>query len=372
MLRTLALLWLMYCSVAFGQSAADTATTTGSYRLEWRRHYDLHVGLVPTGVSDDEGTLWLVTSGRGTDDALTRIHPDRTVAGTYLPTLPLDPFVWVNYLSPAVTGSKVGLLANLVSGGQQQTFEGAFFIPVGPTGLGRPVRVAGRGPQFTAMVGVGNDEFLAAGDQSPLTLLKLNSTGTVQWRHSYSGKLVLPTVSVGSSGTIYVLSQGGSYLLLQILDASGALLRLKRITGKQGMVVADAEGGCTILFTTGYGGRDNPVHMLTLDRELKQLIRIETPLDGWDGRSYALISSPRGHLIIGEIPQRDPQRQITSKIVAEVDRSGKLIWQKAISSLSTPLLASFRTGFYIVRDAFDNEGIDIEKYVESAPAQEAR
>ena len=83
-------------------------------------------------VSDDQGTLWLITKERGRPapgDVLTRIDPDGQVTGSYRPALPLKPLEWVDSLAPAVSGHSAGLLASLASGGKDQTFEGAFFLP---------------------------------------------------------------------------------------------------------------------------------------------------------------------------------------------------------------------------------------------------
>jgi hypothetical protein len=265
---------------------------------------------------------------------------------------------WIGYLSPAASGRSVGLLASLVSGGQRQTFEGAFFVPVSPDGLGAPKRVAGRGPQFPALVGAGSDQFIAAGDQEPLTLLKLGATGALLWSRSFSRRLVLPTVAVGENGNIFVLSQGGLYILLQMLDPSGRVLGSRRLSARQGTVAADTGKGCSILFSKGVGGKDNRVYLATLDQTLRQVSEVETPLRGWTGRTYQLVSTPTGHLAIGEGPE---QRQ---QIIADFDGSGRLRWQHAISAWFTPRLVPFQSGFYIVRDLLlEGRGMDVEKYL---------
>jgi hypothetical protein len=90
---------------------------------------------------------------------------------------------------------------------------------------------------------------------------------------------------------------------------------------------------------------------------LHQLSEVETPLRGRGGRTYQLISTPHGHLIIGESP--DDRRQI----IAEFSSSGKLVWQQATSASFTPLLVPFRFGFYVVKDVSGGEGMDVEKYL---------
>jgi len=350
-----------------GQSAdsrsAEIIPGAGTYTIEWQRHYQLQSGLVQEGIAADNGTLWLITpTGRGKLKAsLAKIGPDGQLLASYDPLIPLKPIEWVGSLTLAVSGQSVGLLASLVSDGREQIFEGAFFTRVGADGLGNPVRIASRGPQFLTMTGAGTGEFIAAGDQEPLTLVKLDSGGKVLWLRTFSPTLVLPTVSVGSSGDLFVLSQEVSDILLQMLNSSGLVLRSKRIAAKQGVVLAEPDGGCSLLFTTRFGGKDNKVYLMALDRDLNQLDRVETPLVGWGGRTYQLISSPHGHLIIGEGPEPNPRNK---KILAEYARSGALIWQQPIfSSVHLPLLCPFRSGFYLVRGLSKGEGMDVEKYI---------
>src|SRR5579871_261934 len=121
-----------------------TLASLSSYRLEWKRHFQFQSGLVPVGSADDAGTLWLIThAGPGKPEKfLIRIEPNGQFFGKYDPTMPLKPIEWVSYLSPATSGQSVGLLASIASGGQQQTFEGAFFIPIRADGLGAARRIA--------------------------------------------------------------------------------------------------------------------------------------------------------------------------------------------------------------------------------------
>ncbi len=350
------------CVASVGRLSGQDSANANSYSSEWRRHFALQTSLIPVGTADEHGTLWLITSASPgwQGNLLTKIDSEGKFIASYKPNLPLKPIEWVAYLSPAASGQSVGLLASLASGGKQQTFEGAFFVPVGPDSLADPIRIANAGPQFPTLIGDGANQFIAAGDQKPLTLVKVDSSGKVLWRRSFSNNLVLPTVSVGGSGDIYIASQAGAYVLLQKLDASGQVLRSKRIAAKQGDVTADSNGGCTLLFTEGVGGKDNKVHLLTLDADLHLVSQVETPLVGWGGRTYHLISTLRGHVVIGEGPQTSPHEEIT-KVMAEIDKSGKLIWQQTISSQGIPLLAPFRSGFYLIRDK--DAGIDVEKYI---------
>jgi hypothetical protein len=351
----LCFLYIAFMGRLYGQAYSNAS----SYKLEWRRDFPFQCGMVPVGAAAEDGTLWLIAhAGPGKPQRfLVRIDPSGQSIKKDDPILPLKRFEWVAYLSPAACGHSVGLLASLSSGGRDQIFEGAFFVPAGTDGLGAPIRVAQRGPQFPTLVGTGSGQFIAAGDQEPLTLMKLAADGTLQWRRSFSRNLVLPVVAVGSRGNIFVVSQGGSYILMQMLDDKGRLLRSKRLPAKQGSVVADADEGCSVLFSRGFGGKANTVYLSSFDHTLHEFSEAETPLIGRGGRTYHLISTPPGHLAIGEGPS--PQQQV----FAEFDRSGRLIWQHTSSAPFPQLLVPFKTGFYVIRDLFEGEGMNIDKYV---------
>lgn len=109
------------------------------YRSEWRRRLPFQIGMVPEGVSDGGGTLWLrVQEPHVFVDFLLRVDAAGTVKDTLRPQLPLRPEERVAYLTPAVSGGEVGLLASLASGGKDETFEGAFFLTVSPKGPAPP------------------------------------------------------------------------------------------------------------------------------------------------------------------------------------------------------------------------------------------
>jgi len=116
------------------------------------------------------------------------------------------------------------------------------------------------------------------------------------------------------------------------------------------------------LSSIAVGGKDNKVYLLTLDAELRELSKVETPLIGLGGRDYQMILSPHGHLIIGQRSEANPQKFVPQKILVEFDSNAKLIWQQSISSQWTPLLAPFRAGFFLGRERSDIHGFDVEKY----------
>jgi hypothetical protein len=185
----------------------------------------------------------------------------------------------------------------------------------------------------------------------------MDHAGTVLWHRSFSRKLVLPVVAVSPDRKILVVSQGRTYLQLQLLNESGRPLVSKQMAARQGAVVADSGGGWSVLLSKGLGGRENRVYLSALDQSLHQLSELETPLRGRGGRTYRLISTPRGHLIVGE--GIDDGRQT----IAELDASGKLLWQQSISAQFTLLLVPFRFGFYVVKDIPGGDGMDVEKYL---------
>ncbi|GEM_PF-6391691 len=335
---------------------AGLSLSTDFYRFEWKRHFDLRIGIVPVGVADDSGTLWLMARSAPLKRDLIKIDSKGELVGRYETSVPLRSDEFISDLSPAASGDSVGLLASLASGGRAQTFEGAYFVPVQASGLGTPVRIAGRGPQFPDLIGTGQGQFITAGDQEPLTLIKLDATGHVIWKRSFSRRLVLPAVNVTANGEVLVLSQGGNFVQLQVLDPAGKVLRSKRISGRQGTIAADRIGYCSILFSERIGGTDNHVKLLTLDPELRQIHQAETPIRGIGGRTYQLVSTPGGHLVIGQGPN---QNQNT---VADFDSMGRLRWQRVLQGGTVPLLVAFPSGVYVVHDA-SGGGTEVEKYL---------
>jgi hypothetical protein len=147
-----------------------------------------------------------------------------------------------------------------------------------------------------------------------------------------------------------------------MLDRAGHVVRSERISAKQGTVVTNPDGGCSMLVSMGFNGKDNRVYLLTLSEKLAQLNRAETPLVGWGGQSYRLINTPHGHLLVGEGPAPNPQKEIP-KVIAEFDRSDRPIWQQEISSDATPLLIPFRSRFYLLRNRLAGKSTDVEKYL---------
>ena len=94
-----------------------------------------------------------------------------------------------------------------------------------------------------------------------------------------------------------------------------------------------------------------------LDPTLHRIGEVETPIRGRGGRTYQLISTPHGHLLLGEAPDQGQQ------IIAEFNAANKLLWQQMILSEFTPLLVPFRLGFYVVHGIAEGGGMDIEKYL---------
>ncbi len=296
------------------------------------------------------------------DEFLVKIGPSGDLLDTMHPHVPLRPIEWISDFTPAVSDHNVGLLATLISGGQKQIFEGAFFSPILPTGQGKPVRISRVGPQFPTLVAAGSGQFIAAGDQEPLTLIKLDASGKVLWRRSFSSRLFLPSLSVGPSGSIFVLSQRSKDIVLQMLDKTGRAVRSKPLVYKQGDIVAEADGGCTVLASTGYDGARNTVYLVTFDRALRQTSRVKTPLIGWGGREYQLMLTPHGHIALGLGLKQDFQYG-QSKIIAEFDHSGRELWRYVLPGTDETLLVPFRDGFYIVRRVALGDGTTVQKYM---------
>jgi hypothetical protein len=351
-------------SMPESRETGEIIASAGSYRLQWRRHFQFQTGLVPTGVADEAGNLWLITHDgpRKPHDFITKIDPDGLQAGKLDLEVPLTPIQMVGSIMPGTSENSVALLASVTSGGRDMKLEGAYFVPVLGGELGLPILIKPFGAIYPVLTGVRRGQFVAASDQSPIVLVKLDATGKMLWRRSLSHGLALPTVSLGSAGTIFVLAQGKDYLSLQTLDPSGRTMNSQRISARSGLVVADPDGGCTVLFSDGYNGKDNVVSLATFDEHLRQSLRAKTPFTAGGGRTYQLMVSPHGHLIVGEGPTPNPPKFVRTNIVAELDGAGTVLWQQKIESLVQPLLVPFRSGFYIVRECSEGAGFDVEKY----------
>lgn len=194
--------------------------------------------------------------------------------------------------------------------------------------------------------------------------MKLDRGGRVLWRRSFSRRLVLPTVSVANSGAIFILSQAKHDLVLQVLDSGGRLIRSRRIAALQGTVLANSDGGCTILCSRKSHGEDNVVSLIRLDVGLRQIAEARTPLVGRGGRDYALYKSPRGFLAAGACRAYINHGSDLPYAVAEFNNSGELLWQRRLSSRHTPLLIPFGAGFYLAKEADTyGEGTDVEKFI---------
>ncbi|MEP7354377.1 MAG: hypothetical protein ABI824_14220 [Acidobacteriota bacterium] len=344
----------------FGLTANDTQgiSGVGSFKLQWRQPFPFQIGVEPIGSASDDGSLWLITDpGPGRPERyVTHISQTGQISAKYDLAFPLKPSELVSYLSMSNSGTSVALLASTVSGGAKQIVESLLFLPVLRDGPGPTRRVAGRGPQFSTLNGNGKGQFISAGDEGPLTLLKLGADGSLIWRRSFSKDLVRPTVAVGATGNIFLLSQGKSYLSLQKLDETGRLLSSQQISAKQGTLIADANGGCTVLFSRGTGAKEGRVYLTSFDRTMHRSDDVETPLHAWVGQTYEVISTPQGHLAIGEGPEEGQQ------VAVEFNGSSKLLWQREMPRNLTSNLMSFTTGFYVVTDT--NEGTEtiVEKY----------
>ena len=115
-----------------------------------------------------------------------------------------------NAIQMASSGPTVGVLVSATRWeGRAAYFEGAYFMLLKNGELTTPVRISAPGPQFIELVPYRDGEYLAGGDQEPLTQIRLRSDGTIVWRRQISSKLVLPQLAVGPNGDIYVVSQAG-------------------------------------------------------------------------------------------------------------------------------------------------------------------
>jgi hypothetical protein len=191
---------VLLISVAFGQGVETEWTQT------FRTSHPC--GFSAIGTVDEHDNLWLVcpkVNGGSVIGSLLQIDSaGKMRLERELPlTLPATANGLTMDIQMASSGPTIGVLVSTTLWeGRSASFEGADFMRLRSGELMTPVRISAPGPQFIELVPYGDGEYLAGGDQEPLTLIRLRSDGTVVWRREISRKLVLPQLAAGPNGDI--------------------------------------------------------------------------------------------------------------------------------------------------------------------------
>lgn len=328
----------------------DAAAQTSPYVIEWSRVFlprqDCDIGFAPQATADQNEDLWLSchdylkqANGILHFSAAGRLV-DLEKPHLKLPTS-LDRDSAEFFL--AASRNNLGLLINFDRvEGRASYFEGAFFTRIATDGIGAPRRISGPGPWFRCIVGSPDGGFLVAGDQEPLTLIKLSASGELQWRRSFSRRLVLPDVAVTTTRESYVAARAGPSVVVQRINADGQLIRRTSFPASQATVVVDPGGGCTLMYSIFARGKQGSVFLTALNQELRRLWTEPTPFIDKTGRTYQLIRKPDGYVALGD------GKGAKTTVLAGFDPSGRLVWRQRFQADFTPLLVPTVSGFYLV------------------------
>jgi hypothetical protein len=318
-------------------------------RTEWTREFATPhpCGFSPRGVVDDKDDLWLVCegiAGRESLGSLLRVdHTGNLLAQAALGvTLPESATGEITNVELAFNRGQIGVLLNLTrSEGRVEYFEGAFFLTLHNDALSVPSRISGPGPQFLELLPYVDRDYLAAGDQEPLTLVRFHADGAIAWRRVLSRKLALPQLAAAVNGDIYVVSQGGSRLAVHRFNSQGVILGTGSIIAKQGSVEVASNENIVVIYSVG--GVSNRVYITSLDKSLRRLWTASTPLLGKGGRTYQIMAHSDGLVGIG-----DAEANGMATLIG-LDNSGTIIWRDSVRTrISPPRLLRTQAGFYMI------------------------
>jgi hypothetical protein len=236
--------------------------------------------------------------------------------------------------------------------GRSLYVDGADFALLDKDKWGVPVKIAGSGPEYKALIALSDGHFLAMGDQSPMVLLRLDSTGKIEWTRRFPSTWTLPSGVSTDHGGACILSSGylSPWMHLMRLDESGKVHFQTKFQGWDGIVAAGPSDTCAVLYSTGTANRNRiRFHLALFDSSLHQKWSVAIPVASYVGGSFHLASLMDGWAVV-----TDSEAGFGSVFMAKYDFSGNAVWSLTEKSLPrTELSAGAGDSFYLVCDQPD-------------------
>ena len=301
--------------------------------------------------TDSSGDLWFISDSLFDADPRL-LHVDasgRTVSVDRLPDAIHPRFPEVSSFALATsTQGNLGVLVNHSHViGKSIYNDGADFVVLDRTKWGAPVKVAGSGPEYRALLALSGNHFLALGDQEPMTLLRLDAAGKVEWRRRFPSSWDLDTGASLKNGAACVLSSGYGvpWMHLVKLDDTGHMRSQIKFQGWNGVVSADSSDSCVALYSTG-NLKQNRIrfHLASFDSSLKQNWTTAMPVDSPWGGSFYLASLKDGWVVM-----TDSDAKSGTVLIAKYDLSGSVVWSLPDVAIPSPsLVVGAGDSFYLV------------------------
>jgi hypothetical protein len=280
-------------------------------------------------VTDSAGDLWFVSapfSWEYRDPLLVHIDANGTVVGhDRMPESINPPFPEVTAFALATsTAGRLAVVAHHShAAGRVIHFDGADFVFLDRDRWGVSVKIAGSGPEYKALIALSDGDFLSMGDQSPMMLLKVDSTGKIKWKRRFPANWTLPSGASTEHGGACVLSSG--YLVpwmhLMRLDEEGNVQSQTKFQGRNGIVTSGPSGSCAVLYSAGTSNRNRMrFHLALFDSSLRQNWFMTIPVASYVGGSFHLASLADGWIVV-----MDSEDGTGSVFMAKYDFSGRAV-----------------------------------------------
>jgi hypothetical protein len=301
------------------QSSASLAD-----HVVWERDFSqLNVSVTGAAVADSQGNLWAVSDFRESK-RLVRISADGELRlNTELPAelKPALPATTAMFKLAASKSGPVALLARYMHYVQRTVyFDGAKFSTIDGGGTFGPMRsVAGPGPEYKEFVALNDEHFLAIGDQSPMTIVRINREGAVDWRRTFPASWVLPSGAALEDGSSCIVTPiyASPQLHLIWVDKKGVTRHQEWLAGRWS-VAAGSGSACAFLLDRAPSLQHSQFFLTGYDGQFKRSWTVSVLDPAPPGTSYAIAALSDGYVV--SIGVRD------GLFLAKYSFAGKLVW----------------------------------------------
>jgi hypothetical protein len=261
----------------------------------------------------------------------------------------------------ASTDRSIGVLASYSHGGKVIFNDGADYVRFENGKFGRPLKIAKSGPEYSGLVALSDNHFLAMGDQDPMVVIRLSAEGKIDWQRRFPSSWDLPSAASLEHGAACVLSSGYGvpWMHLMRIDDAGHVDSQIKFQGWNGSISSGPADSCIALYSTG-SPKQNRIrfHLASFDRSLKQNWSVAMPVDSSWGGSFYLASLKNGWVVLTDSDAKSGRVRI-----GKYDLSGAIVWSVPDVEIPEPslLVAAGDTFYLVYRDSEDRHSSIILK-----------